>query len=64
MMMFRKMRAITSHILSPLNTANIYHIAPLSTIFALWYFWVYVCTTNCCNVSIDVELMIDDFLGI
>jgi len=44
--------------------ANICHMAPLPTILALWYSWIHVCTTNCCDVATDVELMIDDFLGI
>jgi len=63
-MMFRKVRAIIPHTLSSLNTANTCHITLLSTILVLWYSWVHVCITNYYNVSTDVELMIDDFLGI
>jgi len=63
-MMFRKVRTITPHILGPLNTANTCHMAPLPTILALRYSWVHICAMNCCNVATNVELMIDDFLGI
>jgi len=64
MMMFRKVGAITSHTLSPLNMANTCYMAPLPTILVLWYSWVHICATNCCNVATDVEPTIDDFLGI
>jgi len=64
MMMFRKVRTVTPHTLSPLNMANTCHMAPLPTILALWHSWVHVCTTNCCDVATNVELTIDDFLGI
>jgi len=62
--MFRKVRAITPHILSPLDMANTCCMAPLPTILALWYSWVHICTMNCCDVSTNVEPIIDDFLGI
>ena len=63
-MMFREVRAITPHTLSPLNAANTCRIAPLPTILALWYFLVHICTMNYCNIATDVEPTIDDFLGI
>jgi len=58
------MKAIILYTLSPLNMTYSCHVTPLLAVLALWYSWIHVCTMNCYNVTTDIELMVNNFLGI
>ena len=62
--MFRKIRSIIPYILSSLNVANTCHMPPLPTVFALWYIWIYIHTTYCCNITSNIESTIDNSFSV
>jgi len=52
--------AIALDTLSHVRSTSKGRMSPLPVVFASWYFWVYICTLDCMDMSTDIELLIDD----
>jgi len=58
------MQPVALNTLRPLDMAYPCRVTPFPTILALQDFWVHVCTMNCCDKASNIEVPIDNFLGI
>jgi len=54
------MWAVTFNALCPLDSANACSVAPFPAIFVLGDAWVYVSTTNGCDESSYVEILVNE----
>ena len=58
------MRAITLHILRPLDAADTSHVTPFPAVLTLQHTRVYVGTTDCSSIASNIEASVDDLLGV
>jgi len=53
------MRFIIFNTFGSIHVASKCYMIPLPTILALGYAWIYICTSDCCNMASYIETSID-----
>ena len=61
---FSEIETITFHTFSFLNMTYSCHMSPLPTVLILWYAWIHIYISNCCDVATNIESSVNDFLSI
>jgi len=58
------MRSIALYTLRSLDMTYFCHMTPLPAVLALWHAWVHIGSANCSNETPNVEIPVDNLLGV
>jgi len=58
------MRSIALYTLRPLDTTYSCYMTSLPAVLALWHAWVHIGSANCSNETPNVEMSVDNLLGV